>query len=146
MDLFEELVMNYLTKFDDFIFIHHQYPIKVGSHSNNWIWPDFVVLNFKKKRVGVVEVSTAFNIDNLVKKVNDRDKNYITKIKEQLKLYNVINDSWEDFTVEVFIRADRKRDFLKKLNDRNGVNVTELEEVVSPWKYNALFKKTDKDS
>jgi hypothetical protein len=46
----------------------------------------------------------------------------------------------------VFIRADRKHDFLKKLNNRNGVNVTKLEEVVSPWKYNAILKKTDKDS
>ena len=136
MDLFEEIVMTYLTKLDDHVFVRHQYPVKDGS-PNNWRWPDFVALDFKEKIVSIVEVSTAYNIDRLAEKVNNRNDQWIIKIKEQLKAHNMIDDSW-NFMVKVFIREKRSGDFKKKVTDDNGVEIIELEDISFPWKYNII--------
>jgi Holliday junction resolvase-like predicted endonuclease len=136
MDLFEEIVMTYLTKLDDHVFVRHQFPVKEGSPSN-WRWPDFVTLDFKNRIVSIVEVSTAYNIDRLAEKVNNRENQWIIRIRDQLMTQNVIDSSW-NFMVKVFIREKRCDEFSNKIKDHNGVEIIKLEDISFPWEYNII--------
>lgn len=133
MELFEEFVLAYLTK-DKHVFVNPQYSILDESTDGEWSCPDFLVLNFKEKRVSVVEVSTGYKLEGLAKKVNDRELHWFDKLKKQLTRNEVIgNDSGWDFVVQVFLRKERVDFFKRKIHSNDKVEVISLEELGFPW-------------
>lgn len=133
MELFEEFVLAYLTK-DKHVFVNPQYSIRDEVSGGEWSCPDFLVLNFKDKKVSVVEVSTGYDLKNLVEKVNNREIHWFNKLKKQLVRSGVIdNESHWDFAIQVFIRKERDKFFRQTIHSHDRVEVMSLEDLGFPW-------------
>lgn len=133
MELFEEFVLAYLTK-DKHVFVNPQYSIMDEFSGGEWSCPDFLVLNFKDKKVSVVEVSTGYDLNSLVEKVNNREIHWFDKLRKQLVRHNVIDDGakW-DFGIQIFIRKEREKCFKEKVALQEAVEVMCLEDLGFPW-------------
>jgi hypothetical protein len=136
MDLYEDLVLQYLTK-DAHIFVNPQYSIK-GDKNAEWSCPDFIALNFREKVVSIVEVSSAYNPKGLMDKVRDRDKQWIVRLKDQLQRNRVIDESWKEPKVEVFIRKDARNQFQELANA-----APDLEELQNLWNWTRSYLPGD---
>jgi hypothetical protein len=128
MELFEQAVMGYLTHHYE-TFLRPQFSIGGG-----WAWPDFVALRPSQREVLIVEVCTARcdGLRDLERKVNDRNHQWIDKLKTQLRQHGII-DEQSTFVVKVFIRRDCVDDFKKGIQDPHGVEVVPLEDATFPW-------------
>jgi hypothetical protein len=135
MDLFEEVVLVYLTKFKGY-FVSPQYSItyEEGDKFYEWSCPDFVALDFEKKSVIVAEVSVGWNISKLIDNVNNKDNTWFEKLKLQLKENKVIDDSW-NFAVYGFIRNDRTDYFKEKFKGQKDVHCISIDEVMETITY-----------
>lgn len=134
MELYEHIVLAYLTK-DPYVFVSPQYSIKADQ--GEWSCPDFVALNFRDRRVSVIEVSTASNPKALREKVRNRDKHWLTRLKEQLHGLAVIDDSWQ-FDVQLFIRKAAVKSFEQQMTSLGAdtkVNIKSLEDLGAPWEW-----------
>lgn len=130
MEIYEELVMNYLTK-DEEVFINPQYSIKDNS-GTQWSCPDFVALDFREREVQIVEVTTSYNITRLAQKINDRNNQWIRRLKQQLRNDNIIDETWK-FVVKAFVRKDVIENIKKKVVDQQDVVFKELEDIFCSW-------------
>jgi hypothetical protein len=129
MDLFEELVMQYVTK-DGSTFVSPQFPVGKG-----WSAPDFVALDFSRKRVSVIEVTTAYDPTKLANKVADREQQWFAKLRTQLEQKRIVDGSWS-YWVQVFIRRDGRTCFEQKVGKPADVLVHALEDMGFPWQWN----------
>ena len=128
MDIYEELVMVYLTR-DPLVFICPQYDIGKG-----WSAPDFVALDFREKSVLIVEVTAAAKLKRLAEKVADRKNQWIDKLLTQLstKAHPVIDKSWT-VKVKVFLRKDAEAAFRRVVGEADDVEIVTLEGLGFPW-------------
>lgn len=128
MDVFEEMVMGFLTR-DCKTFVIPQFSIK-----SNGIWscPDFVAISPAIQKCHVVEVSTAYNLNNLAHKVRNKDNQWIGKLKEQLEADGVTDPDWT-YDVFVFIRKSRINWFKNAIKDIPAVVIYEIEKIFPPW-------------
>jgi len=99
---FENFVMFYLCKIEG-LFISAQYSI-LDDNGNDWSCPDFIALDIKNKQVQIVEVTTAANMKNIIIKVEKKDEYWINKLKMQLLNNKIIDESWNDFIIRLFVR------------------------------------------
>jgi len=130
MDIYEELVMRYLCDGKPHIFLCPNFRLARG-----WAFPDFVVLDFKKKVVSVVEVTTSANPRELIGKVEGRNQQWFDKLKEQLQKNSVPVDGWE-YKVEVFVREDARKKFDEKFTGQGDVEIYVLDEkILNCWKW-----------
>jgi len=67
---FEAVVMHYLAA--QGLFLSPQFIIRDGA--GEWSCPDFVALDFSRHQVQVVEVTTAYDVSGLIKKIQDKEK------------------------------------------------------------------------
>ena len=132
MDVYDEMVMSYLVRHGN-VFVSPQFDMKTAD-GKPWSCPDFVALDLANKLVSVVEVSTASNISGLAERVNDRQNQWIDKLKDQLIRERLVDETWKDYQVQVFVRQDQKDWFEKRIKDRNHVNVHTVEEVCFGWR------------
>jgi hypothetical protein len=141
MDIFEELAMWHLTRNGGVnVFVCPQFSIANG-HS----CPDFVALDFTNRIVRVVEVSAASEPNGLLKKVLDRDKQWLSELKGQLLKEKIIDDSWERFKVVLYIRERACEKFRKKLGETGDVILYSLEGIGSPWSWDWPSEKAQKE-
>lgn len=130
MELYEQLVSAYLTK-DPYVFVSPQYSIR--SDDAEWSCPDLVALNFRDRLVAIVEVSTAWNPKALRDRVANCDTKWIAKLRDQLRAFRVIDESWT-FEVQVFVRAHAARAFDDRtLPGGTPVRVFVLDNLGAPW-------------
>jgi len=131
MDIYEELVMVYLTR-DPLVFVNPQYPMASG-----WSCPDFVALDYRQRALTVVEVSAAYAIGNLAKKVINRKTQWFDRILLELigNCPSVIDNNWR-IGVKVFIRKYAKPQFQRIVGIALDVEVITLEELGFPWGWN----------
>ena len=137
MDLYEHLVLQYLTK-DAHVFVSPQYSIR-GDTGGEWSCPDFVALNFRDKVVSVVEVSSASDPQSLRARVASRDVQWIKRLREQLERNLVVDTSWNQYLVEVFIRRDAERKFRAAIGAANDVVIHILEDLGAPWTWRRSY-------
>ena len=128
---FENIVMAYLAA--QGLFLSPQYPI--SSNGKEWSCPDFLGLNIPEREIYIIEVSIAYDCSRLVQKINDRDNQWISKLKDQLAKRNIGDDSWR-YVVRVFIRRDRKDYFYQNVKDMKDVKIEILEDIPYPWSKN----------
>ena len=137
MDDYENIVMSYLAA--QGFFLSPQYSILSDGHE--WNCADFVGLDFSNKEINIIEVSGAYNLSGLVKKVNNRE--WITKLKTQLKQKNIadsLDKSWR-YVIRVFIRKDREAYFKENVDNKDGsVKIEILENIPYPWSENYYRK------
>ena len=136
MDLYEHLVLQYLTK-DAHVFVSPQYPIRDDT-GGEWSCPDFVALNFRDKIVSVVEVSSASDPQSLRARVASRDVQWINRLREQLERNRVVDASWK-YYVRVFIRRDAERKFRAAIGGGNDVVIHILEDLGAPWTWRRSY-------
>jgi hypothetical protein len=130
MDIYEELVMRYLCDGKPYIFLCPNFRLAGGE-----AFPDFVLLDFKKKIVSVVEVTTNANPVDLIKKVQDRNVRWFDKLKKQLQENSVTDDTWK-YRVQVFVREEPARKFHEKFAGQSEVEIRVLgERVLHCWKW-----------
>jgi hypothetical protein len=130
MDLFEELVMFKLTR-NPHVFVSPQYSV-MDDRGKEWSCHDFVMLNFRDRTVSVVEVNTAADPKDLEQKVADRQKQWLTKLRSQLKGNAVVDASWA-LRVDVFVRHQAVPNFKEKFGHENDVGIHNLDEIGFPW-------------
>lgn len=140
MDIFEELVMGYLVR-EGNVFVSPQYQVAGG-----WSVPDFVALDPAGKKVSIVEVSAAAWPGPLLRKVNERENQWLSKLKKQLQDQGIVSEGWT-FEVVVYIRKSAKDRFDKKVRDHRGVSVKSLEEDVGfYWEWDWPSTKARKEA
>jgi Holliday junction resolvase-like predicted endonuclease len=140
MDLFEELVMGHLTH-NGTTFVCPQFSIDGG-----WSYPDFVALDFEKRTVSVVEVTAAYWPEGLLNKVKQRDHQWLTKLKDQLRRTRVIDDSWNKFRVVLYIRESATKRFQKEFGTAEDVEIRTLETIAFPWNWEWASAKLKKET
>jgi len=129
--IYEVAVMHFLTRMGD-TFLCPQYPIK-GEKGSVWSAPDFVALNFTEKAIWIIEVSSASDVGSLKKKVADRDKQWILRLKDQLARIEPTVQNWP-IVVKVFVRDANKSKF-ENLSGETKVLPQSLESVMCNWKW-----------
>lgn len=137
MDLYEHLVLQYLTR-DAHVFVSPQYSIR-GDTGSEWSCPDFVALNFRDRVVSVVEVSSASDPQSLRERVARRDVQWVERLREQLERNRVVDASWNQYRVEVFIRREAERKFRSAIGSANDVVIHILEDLGAPWTWTRSY-------
>ena len=140
MDLYEDLILQYLTK-DAHMFVNPQYSIE-GDPGTEWSCPDFVALDFREKRVSIVEVSSASHPKSLLDRVKNRDEQWIQRLRNQLQRNGVVDQSWKDYRVELFIRQQAVDQF-QNLKDAQDVVIHVLEDLGAPWNWRRSYVPGD---
>ena len=105
--------------------------ISPSYNIGKWSCPDFVALDFSKREVVVVEVTTAYDIESLIQKVENRREQWFAPLRAQLDT-DKIAEGWK-MRFLGFVRKDRleraKRDFIGMLE----VTFTTIEESAFSW-------------
>ena len=138
VDIYEELVMQYIVGQGPYIFVSPQYSIKADK--GEWSCPDFVALDFRRKIVSVVEVSSGSDISSLMSKTKDRENQWFTRLRNQLVANSAVNDAWK-FQIEAFIRGDVFDKFSTAFSGSDDVFVHKLEDIAFRWKWTSSVTK-----
>jgi len=126
MDIYEELVLNYIAS-NNKRFINPQFNIEWNKEDKTGgSLPDFVVLDFEKQTIYIVEVTKAYDIKNLLSKVDERKKRWIEPIKKSLDDFF---KNWE-YHVTLFLRDERVAYAIDKTKDYNNeVSIISLKKI-----------------
>lgn len=126
MDIYEELAMLHLTRTKN-VFLIPQYDI-----DNGWSCPDFLAIDLLKKRVMIVEVSSAASPDALINRIKNKDKQWMIKLKEELSRFcNTIDFSSWDYIIRVYIREICEHKF--KNFKANDFEIRTFEKIGFSW-------------
>ena len=139
MDIFENAILRYVAS-DRSTLVIPQYDIRQHGSDEAWASFDVVGIHVRRKRIYIIEVTSASNSRGLFKKIEGmfRPGEHVEKLGQQLHNdYEGQYDSWP-IHVAVFVRdAERKRfegfAAAAKLTER--VHVFTIEECIFPWKY-----------
>ena len=137
---FENFVMFYLCKIEG-LFISVQYSI-LDDNGNDWSCPDFIALDIKNKQVQIVEVTTAANMKNIIIKVEKKDEYWINKLKIQLLNNKIIDESWNDFIIRLFVREQNVKMLEKRFESlANQIKIASIESIAYHWNWPWPIKK-----
>ena len=138
--LYEAFVLAYLTRGGN-RFCTPQYGIKTEDGKEDWRCPDFVALDFEKRQIILAEVTSAWNIGTMAKKVVEMQNQGVPKLRQQMadKIQAAIPElsKWET-KIQLFVREDRKPDLEKQLEgklDKKAFEIITLEETFRRWKW-----------
>ncbi len=131
----EQLIGLYLTRGGK-VFIVPQFPVPSDKPGQDWSCPDFVALNFEdgKREVVVVEVSTASNINTLLKKVRERETQWYERTRCKLIQDSIITADWTMRFIG-FVRKDNVDKARTTFSGEQGVHFEAIEDVSFPWAY-----------
>lgn len=108
--------------------------------------PDFVALDFERKVVSVVEVTTAQSPDGLLKKVRDREEQWFAKLRNMLRRGGVIDDAWTTFETVLYVRRDVAERFRTQLGNLKDVTIHAFEEIGLYWDWDWPVFKARKET
>jgi hypothetical protein len=128
--LAEQVVGTYLTQGGK-VFICPSYSIKYNG--NEWSCPDFVALDFDKQEVVVVEVTTASNVSSILSKIQDRDQQWLLKLREQLTADHIA-EGW-DTRVLCFVRRENLKKAEREFDGIEKVTFAAIEDATFSWDY-----------
>ncbi len=128
---FESVVMYRLAA--EGLFLSPQFSIRDDS-GGEWCCPDFVALDFGKRQVQVVEVTTASDVANLIEKIKKREQQWFQKLRSQLLRRGVIQDSWS-FIVRAFVRQQHVKAIVSNVDGAEDVVVEAIEKVTFAWEW-----------
>jgi hypothetical protein len=135
MDVFESMVMRHLTH-DPNVFVRWQHSIKGADGKQEWSCPDFVAIDMRNHKIIVVEVSSAWDINGLIDKVNKCEEQWFTPLMRQLKDALPGDQPWNS-EVRIYARSDSLKQFGHKLHRNPAVQVKtvslEDEHIAFPW-------------
>jgi hypothetical protein len=129
MDIYEAMVLRYLTATPN-VFVRWQQSIP-DPEGKEWSCPDFVAIDIAKKRIFVVEVSSAYDIRGLIRKANRCDHQWLDLLRKQFDGIGFISAE-RSCEVEVFARKDAINRFGSELQNQI-VKLRKLESIGFPW-------------
>lgn len=130
----EQDISQFLT-IDGQVFIAAEYKIAFEKRYNEGeSCPDFVALDFRRKDVVVVEVSSAWDLNSLLRRVEEREARWFRPLRRALRKRGIINDKWK-MRVLAFIRESRMERANSKFTNEADVTFFEIEKASFPWLY-----------
>jgi len=132
MEFFEMAVLAYLTAPPNrFVSPQFSLPYKKGQGGS---CPDFIVLDFGKTTVYVVEVTSASVIKPILSRVRETESRWISPLRDHLTNTNRLFQDWK-YKVTLFVREEVCKDLEKALVGIPDVFVVSLDKVVFSWRW-----------
>lgn len=129
MHRYEETVMSFLTR-DPFVFMSPQFTLKTELGSD-FVCPDFLAVDLLKCHVYIVEVSTSWNMNQLVDKLTNHHDETVENIKAELNKSELLRHAL--YRTLVFVRAKRVNYIKDQLPKKKTVSVMPIEGIPHPW-------------
>jgi hypothetical protein len=123
---YEAAVMEFLVANCN-TFVAPQYPI-----GGTWSCPDFIAIRPASEECFVVEVSTGWDLKRLAEKVRDREKQWLSILREHLIKLSICGSGWS-FKVLIFVRSERIKWFESSIDKADDVYVWPLDKILMPW-------------
>lgn len=133
MDIFEEAVLAYISATPG-RFVKHQYSLAYRDGVGGSC-PDFVVIDYIKETIYVVEVTARSNPSNVLSRVRERETRWFTPLKKEMSQWSESFAYWR-YRVTLFVRGDVSMSLIKEINkDMNDVSVKLINDVIFPWSW-----------
>ena len=134
--LAEQLIATYLTRGGK-VFLAPQYSVPGDEEHSEWSCPDFVALSFEKAgepEVIIVEVTTAPDPSNLIRKLKQRENQWHDRIRAKLIADGIISDRWS-FRFLSFVRRHNLEKCQRSFSPADNVFFAALEDATFSWEY-----------
>ena len=130
MEIFEEAVLAYISAAPG-RFVKPQYDLKYKDGVGGSC-PDFVVIDYIKKTIYVVEVTTASNASTIISRIREREKRWFMPLKNEMSQWNQSFTEWK-YRVTLFVRDS----LVKKIENEkiSDVFVINFDKIIFPWKW-----------
>jgi hypothetical protein len=123
--LAEQVIQAFLVQ-DGKVFVSPGYNLDHGRAC-----PDFVALDFGKKEVVIVEVTTAYKLDSLFDKIKNREDQWFKPLRGQLDADGIAK-GWE-IRFLGFVRQDRLEEANKRFVGDQKVSFAPIERCAFSW-------------
>lgn len=130
MEIFEEAVLSYICASPG-RFVKPQYDLKYKDGFGGSC-PDFVVIDYMKKTIYVVEVTTSSDASTINSRILERETRWFIPLKSEMSKINESFKEW-NYRVTLFVRKSLI-DKIKK-NSMNDVFVKNLDDIIFPWEW-----------
>lgn len=131
----EALVGAYLTRGGK-VFISPQFHVAWDRElADGGTCPDFVALDFERRHVVVVEVTTASDISSVIDRITKRQRNWYDPVQRRLTLVGAITSEWNPRTL-CFLRQIRVGDARKRVSE-SDVTFHALEDALLEYDYSS---------
>jgi hypothetical protein len=129
----EPLVARFLTRGGK-VFVVPQYSIPSDNPNQEWACPDFVALDFGKREIVVVEVSTGANPSLIGGKVQDRQKQWYGRLRAKLVEDRVADETWR-MRYLGFVRRANLDTLRRKFSGADDVAFHAIEDATFDYLY-----------
>jgi hypothetical protein len=131
MEIFEEAVLAYISAAPG-RFVKPQYDLKYKDGVGGSC-PDFVVIDYIKKTIYVVEVTTASDASTIISRIRERETRWFIPLKIEMSQWSESFTEWK-YRVTLFVRDSliNKKD----IEEMNDVFVIYLDKIMLPWEWN----------
>ncbi len=130
----EAVIATFLT-IDGQVFLAPQYNIAFEpEYQDGGACPDFVVLDWRRKHVVIVEVTSSKNLKRLIERVQERDTRWYKPMRRKLANLSIIDDTWR-IRFLGFVRNDNLERAQVVFKDDLDVTFYQIEKASFPWDY-----------
>lgn len=112
MDLYEEAVIWYVTA-SRTRFVSPQFSLP-WEQTAGGTCPDFVVIDYEKQKIYVIEVSSGAEIDGLFERLAERENRWLNPLRKHFSDLSGHFNDWK-FHVTVFVRSEVVDNLLKRV-------------------------------
>ncbi|MBE1426971.1 hypothetical protein H4684_003655 [Desulfomicrobium macestii] len=130
MEIFEEAVLAYISAAPG-RFVKPQYDLKYKDGVGGSC-PDFVVIDYIKKTIYVVEVTTASDASTIISRIRERETRWFIPLKIEMSQWSESFAEW-NYRVTLFVR-DSLVDKIKN-EAMSDVFAIPFDEKIFPWKW-----------
>jgi hypothetical protein len=125
----------YLTM-DGQVFLAPQYNVVFESeHGEGGACADFVALDWRRKHVVIVEVTTAADLEaSLIGRIRERETRWYNPVRRTLKKLSAIDDTWRVRFLG-FVRAANLPRARSACGGSPDVTFHSIEDATFPWLY-----------
>lgn len=130
MEIFEEAVLAYISASPG-RFVKSQYDLKYKDGFGGSC-PDFVVIDYIKKTIYVVEVTKSSDASTIISRIRERETRWFVPLKKEMSQWNESFAEW-NYRVTVFVRKELEN---KIENEHlNDVFVVNFDKIIFPWEW-----------
>jgi hypothetical protein len=128
MEIFEEAVLAYISASPG-RFVKPQYDLKYKDGLGGSC-PDFVVIDYIKQTIYVVEVTTSSDASTINSRIRERETRWFIPLKREMSELKESFNEW-NYRVTLFVRKSLVDKIIK--DSMNDVFVINFDEIIFPW-------------
>ena len=131
MEIFEQAVLAYISAAPG-RFVKPQYTLEYKDGVGGSC-PDFVVIDYIKKTIYVVEVTAASNASVIIERIRERETRWFIPLKNEMSQLSESFTEW-NYRVTLFVRDQ----LVDKINNEKikDVFVINFDSIIFSWKWN----------